>query len=108
MSSPASPAREVLGIVLREPMLLAGLALTLFLLLVAFFSAYVSSHVLAPGAHYTEVFRYVGSTAFMGFALGQIPQSIWFKRQWSTTLKHVFDGLIYALLAAGTFGWLWP
>jgi hypothetical protein len=44
----------------------------------------------------------------MGFALGQIPQSIWFKRQWSTTLKQVFDGLIYALLAAGTFGWLWP
>ena len=80
----------------------------LFLILVAFFSAYVSSHALAPGAHYTEVFRYIGTTAFMGFAFGQIPQSIWFKRQWSTTLKHVFDGLIYALLAAGTFGWLWP
>jgi hypothetical protein len=79
-----------------------------FLLVVTFFSAYVTSHALPPGAHYTEVFRYAGATAFMGFSLGQIPQSIWFKRQWSTTLKHVFDGLIYALLTAGTFGWLWP
>jgi len=80
----------------------------LFLLLVAFFSAYVASHALPPGAHYTEVFRFVGTTAFMGFAFGQLPQSIWFRRRWSTTLKHVFDGLIYALLMAGTFGWLWP
>ena len=27
---------------------------------------------------------------------------------WSYTLHSVFDGLIYALLTAGTFGWLWP
>jgi hypothetical protein len=24
------------------------------------------------------------------------------------TIKEVIDGLIYALLTAGTFGWLWP
>ena len=27
---------------------------------------------------------------------------------WSTTLKSMFDGLVYAALTAGTFGWLWP
>jgi len=80
----------------------------LFLLLVGLFAAYVSSHALAPGAHYHDVFRFVGATAFMGFALGQVPQSIWYRRAWSTTLKHVFDGLIYACITAGTFGWLWP
>ncbi len=26
----------------------------------------------------------------------------------STTIKATMDGLIYALLTAGTFGWLWP
>jgi hypothetical protein len=80
----------------------------LFLLLVGLFAAYVSSHALAPGAHYHDVFRFIGATAFMGFALGQIPQSIWYRRAWGTTLKHVFDGLIYAGITAGTFGWLWP
>jgi hypothetical protein len=34
--------------------------------------------------------------------------SIWAWRRWSTTLKGVFDGLVYALLTAGVFGWLWP
>jgi hypothetical protein len=26
----------------------------------------------------------------------------------SVVLKEGFDGLIYVLLTAGTFGWLWP
>ena len=26
----------------------------------------------------------------------------------TTTIKGTVDGLIYALLTAGTFGWLWP
>jgi hypothetical protein len=34
--------------------------------------------------------------------------SIWFFRHWSTSLKNVFDGLIYALLTGGVYGWLWP
>jgi hypothetical protein len=80
----------------------------LFTLLVGFFAAYVTSHALAPGAHYMDVFRFIGATTFMAYAFGQIPQSIWFKRRWSTTLKHVLDGFIYALITAGTFGWLWP
>ena len=79
-----------------------------YLLIVVVFAAYVSSHALAPGAHYLEVFRFVGTTAFMGLALAQIPNSIWYGRKWSTTFKHLLDGLIYALVTAGTFGWLWP
>jgi hypothetical protein len=79
-----------------------------FQMLVLVFAAYVSSHALAPGAHYHEVFRYIGATAFMGFALAQLPQSIWYQRAWGTTLALMFDGLIYACVAAGTFGWLWP
>ena len=34
--------------------------------------------------------------------------SIWYHWRWGTTFVSVFDGLIYALLTAGTFGWLWP
>jgi hypothetical protein len=35
-------------------------------------------------------------------------ESIWYLRPWPRTLKSVFDGLVYALLTAGMFGWLWP
>jgi len=34
--------------------------------------------------------------------------SIWYRRSWCTTIKTTIDGLIFAGLTAGTFGWLWP
>jgi len=27
---------------------------------------------------------------------------------WSSTINELIDGLVYGLLTAGTFGWLWP
>ena len=76
--------------------------------LVSVFAAYITGRALGPGAHYLEVFRFAGASAFMGYSLGIIQQSIWFKKAWSSTIKSVIDGLVYALLTAGTFGWLWP
>jgi hypothetical protein len=75
---------------------------------VSLFAGYIASRALQPGAEYLEVFRFVGTSAFMGYSLGLLQHSIWYKRNWGTTLKSVFDGLVYGLLTAGTFGWLWP
>ncbi|HEU5208673.1 MAG TPA: hypothetical protein VFU06_04610 [Longimicrobiales bacterium] len=76
--------------------------------IVSIFAAYVAGRALGPGAGYLEVFRFAGSTAFAAYALGQVQESIWSGRKWSTTLKNVLDALVYALLTAGVFGWLWP
>ena len=35
-------------------------------------------------------------------------ESIWGGRSWVVTFKHIFDSLVFGLLTAGTFGWLWP
>ena len=80
----------------------------LYAVLVSLFAGYVAGRALGSGAPYLEVFRFVGTVAFASYALALLQQSIWFKKKWSTTLKSVFDGLIYALLTAGVFGWLWP
>ena len=58
--------------------------------------------------HYLTVFRVVGSAAFMAYGLGAIPGAIWMGRPWSAVIKELVDAVIYALLTAGTFGWLWP
>jgi hypothetical protein len=71
-------------------------------------AAYVAGRVLGPGTTYLEVFRVVGTTAFLAYAFGGMQESIWFGRKWGVTVKHMFDGLVYALLTAGVFGWLWP
>jgi len=79
-----------------------------YLLVVGLFSAYVAGRALPPGAAYLHVFRFAGTAAFLGYSLALWQMSIWYRRAWSTTIKATIDGLIYALLTAGTFGWLWP
>lgn len=80
----------------------------LYSVLVSLFAAYVAGRALPEGAHYLAVFRFAGVTAFVGYALGGLQESIWYKRPWSVTIKNTFDGLLYGLVTAGTFGWLWP
>ena len=80
----------------------------LYCVVVGVFAAYVAGRALEPGAHYLKVFRFAGVTAFVGYSLALWQNSIWYKRAWTTTLKANVDGLVYGLLTAGTFGWLWP
>lgn len=79
-----------------------------YAVIVNLFAGYIASRALAPGAYYLDVFRFVGTSAFMGYSLALMQNSIWYKRRWSSTIKSMIDGFIYALLTAGTFGWLWP
>lgn len=70
--------------------------------------AYIAGRALGSGANYLAVFRFAGASAFMGYSLALLQNSIWYNRNWGATVKSVFDGLVYGLLTAGTFGWLWP
>lgn len=79
-----------------------------YVLLISFFIAYVAAHTIPAGARYLAVFRVVGAVGFLAYGAGQIPESIWMGKPWKVTWKGVCDGLVYGLVTAGTFGWLWP
>jgi len=79
-----------------------------FCLVVGAFVAYVAGRTLGPGAGYLPVFRVAGTVAFLGYAGAQVVNSIWGGMPWSNTAKNTVDGLVYGLLTAGVFGWLWP
>jgi hypothetical protein len=79
-----------------------------FLIVVGLFVAIVTCRTLPVGTPYPRVFKVAGTIAFMAYSLALCELSIWYRRSWSLTLKSAFDGLIYAALTAGTFGWLWP
>lgn len=79
-----------------------------YCLLISFFLAYLTAHTVAPGARYLAVFRVVGTAAFLAYGLGQFSNAIWKGQTLSMTLKEVLDGLVYGLLTAGIFSWLWP
>ena len=73
-------------------------------LLVSVFAAYLGSRMLGGGADYLAVFRLTGTVAFACYAMGMPQRSIWYKQNWSATLKSMFDGLVYAMLTGGAFG----
>ncbi|PWB72179.1 hypothetical protein C3F09_06975 [candidate division GN15 bacterium] len=80
----------------------------IYCIIISIFAAYIGFHAVPVGGNYLLVFRFVGCAAFMGYSLGLLQNSIWYGRNWGATLRSVFDGLIFGLLTAGTFGWLWP
>ncbi len=79
-----------------------------YCLLLNFFVAYLAAHTMEAGTPYLQVFRVVGTAGFIGYGLGIISNGIWKGVPWSMVIKEVIDGLVYGLLTAGTFGWLWP
>jgi hypothetical protein len=79
-----------------------------YTLLISFFVGYLTGHTVAPGAHYLAVFPVAATAAFLAYGLGNLSNGIWKGQPWSMVTKESIDGLVYALLTAGTFGWLWP
>lgn len=80
----------------------------LYSIVISVFAAYVTGVALGPGAEYLKVFQISGCVAFTGYAMALPQGSIWWGKSWAATLRSMFDGLVYGLLTAGTFGWLWP
>lgn len=80
----------------------------LYAVIVSVLAGYVAGAALPVGAEYLRVFRFVGVTAFIAYSVALWQMSIWYQRDWGITLKVTVDGLVYALLTAGLFGWLWP
>ncbi|MFN7019923.1 MAG: hypothetical protein ACK4WH_01175 [Phycisphaerales bacterium] len=78
------------------------------LVLIGIFIAYIAGLALPPGAPYLKVFQIVGATAFLAHGGGVLCDSIWKGRPWSLLPGSLFDAIVYALLTAGVFGWLWP
>lgn len=94
----------------RPGMTMAGPLVNYFiwLLVVNVFIAYAAGVSLDAGTHYLTVFRVVGTIAILAYTAGNIPNSIWFGKPWSVTVKDLIDGAVFGLLTAGVYGWLWP
>lgn len=79
-----------------------------YYLLVSALAAYLAGRTLSPGTPYLQVFRVVGTVTWAAYGWGVVTDGIWFGKPWSSVFKHLADALLYGLLTAGTFGWLWP
>ncbi len=76
----------------------------------AVFIAYVAGHALPLHAkvEYLKVFQVVGAVTLLAQGGMWAKGSIWGGLKWSSSLTELVDALVYALLTAGVYGWLWP
>lgn len=80
----------------------------IYCIIVGVFAAYIASRALGPGAEFMEVFRFVATTAFMGYSLALVQDWIWYMKNGEATFRSMIDGLAYAMVTGATFGWMWP
>lgn len=79
-----------------------------FNLITAVLVAYVAAFSLPAGAEGALVLRFVWTVAFLANSFGLVWGAIWFGRTWSSTLKEMFDGLVYSFATALLFMAFWP
>ena len=79
-----------------------------FTVLVASVAACMTGAVVAPAADHRHVLHFAGGITFLCYAMGGVPQSIWYGRKWSTTFKHAFDALIFGAASGFIFAAFWP
>jgi hypothetical protein len=79
-----------------------------YCLIIGVFTAYLTGLASAAGTDTMEIFRYAGTVAILGHAVTHVPDSIWKGVPWKITGKFAFEGVVYGLVTAGTFAWLWP
>lgn len=78
----------------------------LFYVLVGVFVAYIGWHSIDAGSTYMARFRICGAVAFAAHGLGWMSMFIWYR--YGKFWPNFIDSLIYSLVTAGAFAWLWP
>src|ERR1017187_1144434 len=64
--------------------------------------AFIVGTIVPPGGDTHAVFHHVAVIAFLTYAMGGVPMSIWYNRKWSTTFRYAVDSLLMALAT----GWI--
>lgn len=80
----------------------------LYCLAVSVCAAFLGGRTMHLGSTYLHVFKIIGTTAFIGYTAALWQSWIWWGRTFRSTFMATVDGVIYAALTAGVFGWLWP
>ncbi|HEX6559433.1 MAG TPA: hypothetical protein VF021_08215 [Longimicrobiales bacterium] len=98
------------GILLRRGPAGMGRSLVLHFLnelLIAILAGYLAYYAIAPEADYLQVFRIAGTALVLGQIGALYSRAIWFGWRWRAIIVETVEGISYALLAAGVFGWWW-
>ena len=80
----------------------------LYLIVVATFAGHIAQGASVRSGDSPVLAHTVGLAAFMAYSFALWQMTIWYRRPWLTTLKATIDGLLYAIVTAAVFVWMWP
>ncbi len=99
----------VLSVPAGKPNFAKNLGITFaFNLAVCAATAFLASKTFGAGAAYWDVFAFTGIASGLAFATMGLPHSVYNLTPRRGMITNLVDGVIYALLVAGTFAGLWP
>ena len=96
------------GIMTVFPKVYMGKKLVLtfvYFLVISFALAYLSTLVIARGAEFMDVFRFMAIAGMLTFLSANVQHSIWFHNR---IVGHVIESILYALIVGLIFGLMWP
>jgi hypothetical protein len=80
----------------------------IYCLVVSTCTALLVWQIVGPGGSTRLTFHYGSLIGLLAYGMALPQMSIWYRRSWTTTLKSLFDSVIYGLVTGGVFAWLWP
>lgn len=63
---------------------------------------------LTPGATFAHVFQVIGTAGILAYCFASFPGDVWFQKKRRAMLMDAIDGVVYGLITAAIFAWLWP
>ncbi len=80
----------------------------IFTLVIAAIAATVAVDAFGIKGDSRSAAHLVGVVSFLVYAAGSFQMAIWMGKPWGSVGKDVLDSIIYAVISALTFWWLWP
>lgn len=79
-----------------------------FVLVAEAMVACVVGTIVPPGGNTHAVTHHAAVITFLTFAMGAVPLSVWYGRQWATTFRNAGDAVLYAVATGVIFAAMWP
>lgn len=80
----------------------------LFYLFTSAVIAYLAWSVMPRGERFGQVFQVVGTAAILAYCFSSFPNDLWFQKKRRAMVMDWIDGIVFGLITAAVFAWLWP
>ncbi|HZW07400.1 MAG TPA: hypothetical protein VFF65_09765 [Phycisphaerales bacterium] len=69
---------------------------------------YLAWATLPQGAPFAKVFQVIATAGILAYCFASFPGDLWFQKKRRAMAMDWIDGIVFGLITAAVFAWLWP